>query len=175
MARFEDTTSRVRREPPLSHVLARLPEWLLPTSSRWWLVKAFSFLLVLLGLQANPDLFIILTWMVFFTALTLWAYHRHIEAAMTDLTDTQPIPVIRHVRCPRCGKEQLGPADSVVACQHCDGRMRIPVPGMIAIVACPRCNTEQDAEAGTRHTCVGCGYTDFVARTEHAPSAAAEA
>lgn len=157
----------------MNRVLASTPMWLQPDPSPRWVAKAIGVLLVLLLLQAHPDMFIIATWIGFVTALVTWAYRRKTDLARVDLTDTQPIPVIRHVRCPRCGKEQLGPADSIIDCAGCDKRMRIPAPGRIAVVTCPRCNTEQEAEEGARHTCEGCGYTDFVARSEDVEAAAA--
>lgn len=150
-----------------------IPTYLQPNSSFVWPVKAFVVLVVLLALQANPNIMILLTWGGFFAALIAWAHVRNTEPApaqVADITDTQPIPIIRHIRCPKCKREQFGPADDVIYCENrtCNQKIRIPAPGKVIAVMCPKCETDQEAEEGTRHTCINaeCGWTDFVAREE---------
>ena len=67
---------------------------------------------------------IIATWICSVTALVTWAYRRKTDLARVDPTDTQPIPVIRHVRCRRC--ERSSRASRIHHdCAGCDKRMRI--------------------------------------------------
>ena len=147
-----------------------IPKCLRPTTSAWWPVKAFSIFAALLVLQANPDIFIIVTWIGFLGALAWWAHTRMVEPTVADMTDTQPIPVIRHIRCPRCGVEQFGPAGETVLCENkpCSKKLRVPNSSPAMEVECPMCGTEQKATPGTRHACVNpeCQYADFVAWPE---------
>lgn len=148
-------------------MILRIQRLLRIDGSFWWPIKVFGVLVVLLILQANPDVFVIATWVSFLAALALWAYYRNIEPFVVDFTDTQEIPVIRAIRCPKCSNEQTGVADTVVRCHQCQVRLRIPAPGKKAFLTCPTCEEYQEAEEGTWHSCItGCGFRGWVSTAD---------
>jgi DNA-directed RNA polymerase subunit RPC12/RpoP len=141
-----------------------------------WLVKTTAALIALLWLQSEPSIFIIVTWAAYAAAVVWWVRGRtKTEPEVKYLTkyeedDTQELPLIRHIRCPHCKHEQLGPVDHIITCadNECGRQFRVPKPGRQLTVDCPECGFTQPAEEGQYHFCVNkdCGYGAFVEKLE---------
>jgi hypothetical protein len=134
-----------------------------------WVLRPIAGMGIAFWLLAHPDVATVLVWAIGIAAIIYWGLSQKSEpekAPHYDDESTQMIPAIRHVRCPHCKHEQLGPAEQVVHCanQQCSRQFRVPKSGLRVAATCPECGTGQQAEEGAYHYCTNpeCGYGAFV-------------